>query len=267
MKISVIIPTYNRSKVILRAVKSVLAQSYKASEIIVVDDGSNDNTKELLKDLQDKIVYIFQKNSGVSSARNRGIKKAKYSWIAFLDSDDEWHKDKLKLQTLFHKQNKNILFSHTDELWIRDDKIIKQKAHHKKPSGECFLDNLNFCKIAPSTVMINKKVFDEIGYFDENLKVCEDYDLWLRIALRYHVGFIDQKLVTKYSGDDQLSYKYFGMDRFRVYALEKHLNSRYHVEVKKEIIKKIKILKDGALKHNNRSIYNFYTTKLQELTT
>ena len=266
MKISVVIPTYNRANTILRALKSVLNQSYKADEIIVIDDGSSDETQEILKKFQDQIVLISQDNLGVSSARNRGIELCKNEWVAFLDSDDFWHKDKLKLQVEFHTKNRDILFSHTNELWIRDDKVINQKSHHKKPQGECFLENLNFCKIAPSSVMINKKILKDVGYFDQSLKVCEDYDLWLRVLYKYSVGLLHERLVTKYDGEkNQLSYRYFAMDKFRIYALEKHLNSRYHVEIKTEIIKKLNILLNGSKKHKNQEIYEYCIKKLQEL--
>ena len=263
MRISVVIPTHNRAGLVLRALESVFAQSHKADEIIVVDDGSSDETAQVLKQVKN-IRVIQQENSGVSAARNKGIEISSSDWIAFLDSDDVWHKDKLKLQVDFHKTNPDILFSHTGEQWVKDDKIVTQKAHHKKPSGDCFLDNLNFCKIAPSSVMIKKEVFEKVGYFDESLEVCEDYDMWLRVLYRYHVGLLDDKLVTKFAGHkDQLSCRYFGMDRFRILALEKHLDSQYHVEVQEEIIKKCRVLVRGAVKHKNEKIYEEYVAKLR----
>ena len=135
--ISVVIPVYNRPLLVKRAIESVLGQSHKASEIIVVDDGSTDETADTLKSFKN-IKIITQKNSGVSSARNRGIKEASGKWIAFLDSDDIWHKDKLKLQSEFHDKNPQIQFSHTLEEWVRDGKIVKQKKQHQKPQGFCF---------------------------------------------------------------------------------------------------------------------------------
>ena len=261
MKISVIIPTFNRTDFICKTIESVLNQTVKADEIIVVDDGSTDDTQKKVK--QYDITYIYQENSGVSSARNQGIKKSKNEWIAFLDSDDIWLCDKLKSQIKFHKQNQNILISHTNERWIRDSKELKQKSHHQKPSGFCFLDNISFCKIGPSTVIMHKSIFDNIGYFDEDLRLCEDYDLWLRVTQNYKIGYIDKKLTHKIAGhDDQLSFSTFGLDRFRIAALEKHIDSKYKTQILNELIKKCNILLKGAHKHQNHELIRVYTNKL-----
>ena len=254
MKVSVVIPTFNRATLLERAIWSVFSQSKKVDEIIVIDDGSTDNTKDVIKKFP-TLKYFYFKNQGVSFARNEGIKLSTNRWIAFLDSDDTWHKEKLALQCAYHEQNSDILISHTAEEWVRDGKIIKQKDKHKKPKGSCFRENLDFCKIAPSTVMIEKSLFDDAGLFDENLMVCEDYDLWLRILKRYPIGFVDQVLTTKYAGGhEQLSLSYFGMDRFRIEALFKHMPDEY---VAKEIVKKLSILKKGAIKHQNSELITF----------
>ena len=261
MKISVVIPTFNRANFILKAIHSIKEQSIPVNEIIVVDDGSTDNTKEVLQDLD--IVYIYQKNSGVSGARNTGIKCAKNNWIAFLDSDDTWHETKIEKQVEFHKSNLNILLSHTNELWKRGEKIINQKKHQQKPSGFCFLENLEACKIGPSTVMIHKDIFSEIGLFDEDLIVCEDYDLWLRISKEFEIGYLKEKLITKYAGhENQLSFTTFAIDQYRIQALEKHLESDYKDDVQKELIKKIELILKGARKHNNEILIKKYEEKL-----
>ena len=252
--ISVVIPVYNRPQLVKRAIASVLEQSLKADEIIVVDDGSTDETAIVLQSFDDKIKIITQKNNGVSSARNAGIKASKNRWVCFLDSDDIWHKEKLEQQLAFHKANPHILFSHTEEEWIRDGKTVKQKKQHKKPSGFCFEENLNFCKIAPSTVMIEKTLFDKVGYFDESLEVCEDYDMWLRVLKTFEVGLLDEVLTTKFAGHEQLSFKYHSMDKYRIEALLKHKNREV---VKQEIEKKLEILLKGALKHGNRELIDF----------
>ena len=255
MKITVIIPTYNREKLLLKAIDSVLNQTIKVDEIIVVDDGSNDDTKCIIKNLD--IRYIYQKNSGVSSARNLGIKLASNDWICFLDSDDIWIETKIEKQILFHEENKNILFSHTSEEWIFNDKIIKQKNHQQKPSGYCFNDNISHCLIGPSTVMIHKSIFINIGMFDENLAVCEDFDLWLRVLSKYELGFVYKKLVNKIAGHkNQLSFVTPMMDTYRINALLKHKDKEI---VKNMIIKKCDILIKGAIKHNNIEIEKYYT--------
>jgi len=265
LKITVIIPTYNRATFVVRALDSVLHQTVKVDEIIIVDDGSTDSTKEVLKD-NTHIKYIFQKNKGVSSARNKGIQEAKNEWIAFLDSDDVWHKEKIEKQIKFHQENTNTLISHTDELWVRNEKIIKQKHHQLKPSGFCFLDNVSSCKIGPSTTILNKGILADIGFFDEDLIVCEDYDLWLRISSKYNIGYIDEKLITKYAGhDNQLSFTTFAIDKYRIQALEKHLNKSFHEKIKEEIENKCNVLLKGARKHNNFEIIEVYERKIRNL--
>lgn len=148
-----------------------------------------------------------------------------------MDSDDEWHEDKLALHVEYHKQNPNILMSYTDEKWMRDGAEVKIPKKFKKIGKDVFSENLEYCNIAPSSVLVSKKILNQVQndraeVFDESLEVCEDYDLWLRITCRYKVGLIDEKLIVKYAGhDDQLSFKHWGMDRFRVVALEKLLCS------------------------------------------
>ncbi len=240
MKISVIIPTYNRARFVLKAIKSIQNQSLHVEQIIVVDDGSTDDTKELLQN--ENILYIYQKNRGVSSARNLGIKNAKHEWIAFLDSDDLWHKDKMEEQVALHVDNPNIKASFTDERWIRNGKIVNKKKHLKKEEPT-FLNSLRTCKIGVSTFFAHKSIFDEVGLFDENLCVCEDYDLWLRILLEYQIKLIDKELITKQAGHcNQLSFTTPLIDSYRIKALKKHLNSKYKIDVIKEIEYKSKIL-------------------------
>jgi len=265
MKISVIIPTYNRYEFLKRALASVFTQTYKPSEIIVIDDGSTDNTSDIKQDFP-TVKYFYQENSGVSSARNLGIKKASYEWVAFLDSDDEWHQDKLKEQVLFHKQNPNILMSYTDERWVRDAKEVKIPKKFKKYGGYIFEECLSHCIIAPSASIVHKDLFDKVGLFDEELEVCEDYDLWLRIALENEIGLVDKKLIIKYAGHkNQLSFKHWGMDRFRVKSLEKLLFSIKKETVKKVLVQKYELLLKGAIKYAKIEDKLFYTIRLKKL--
>lgn len=262
LKISVIIPTYNRATLTKRAIESVLNQNIQPYEIIVVDDGSTDNTKEVLQSFGDKIVTIYQKNSGVSVARNRGIKEAKGEWLALLDSDDIWLNKKLSTQISYHKNNPHIKISQTNEEWLRDGEVIKQPKKYKKKAGYIFKDILTHSTISPSTIVTSREIFDNIGYFDESLNVCEDYDLWLRVALKYEIGLIEEILTIKYGGHiDQLSTTTWGMNRFRVEALEKHIDSEFKEDVLKVIIKKCQTLKKGALKRDNLKTYNIYNQK------
>ncbi|MDF1884307.1 glycosyltransferase, partial [Sulfurimonas sp. SAG-AH-194-C21] len=268
MKISVIIPTYNRYEFLQRAIESVLGQTYQADEIIVIDDGSSDNTSQILQKFPN-IKYIYQKNSGVSSARNLGIKNASFEWIAFLDSDDEWIDSKLQEQVLFHKDNSDVLMSYTDEIWLRDDINIKIPKKFRKIGKDIFMENLSFCNIAPSSVLIYKSILETIGVFDEVLEVCEDYDLWLRIMIENKIALIDKKLIKKYAGhEDQLSFKHWGMDRFRVLSLEKLLKNENHISqdkiqmIKDELQKKYILLLKGAIKHKKEEDIQTYEEKI-----
>ena len=227
MYVSVIIPTYNRKHTLKRAIQSVYMQSLLPYEVIVVDDGSNDGTKEWVKQKYPNVKYIYQKNSGVSSARNKGIKIARGDWIALLDSDDEWLPNKLIEQTNKIKSNLDVKILHSNEIWIRNGVRVNQMKKHKKSGGYIFEKCLDICRISPSSVMLKKEIFDYIGTFDESLKVCEDYDLWLRITSKYPVCFLDIPLIKKYGGhSDQLSKAHDGIEFYRIQSLQKILESK-----------------------------------------
>ena len=226
-KVSVVIPTYNRVAYLGRAINSVLKQSYPVNEIIVIDNGSTDQTLSFIKKKFNNIRVIIEKKRGVGFARNLGIKNSKYNWIAFLDSDDEWITDKIEKQfILLKKSNFKYQFIHTNEIWIKNGKLKNQKKKHLKRGGHIFEDCLDICKISPSSVLIKKKLFDKYGLFDHKFKVCEDYELWLRLTSKIPVSLINEPCVIKHGGhSDQLSKKFWGIDRFRVKALEKLLLS------------------------------------------
>ena len=139
---------------------------------------------------------------------------------------------------------------------------------HQKFGGDIFNNCLSLCCISPSSVLINKNIFKEVGYFDESLPVCEDYDLWLKICSQEKILFINQKLTLKYGGHkDQLSKTYWGMDRFRIKSLENlilnyKLKPDQKINAIKTIVKKLKIIVNGAYKRNNSSIINKYEEKL-----
>ncbi|KKM67000.1 hypothetical protein LCGC14_1475530 [marine sediment metagenome] len=257
MNVSIIIPVYNRAQKLKKAVDSVLAQTYESFELIVIDDGSDDDPAKNLSGIDDKRLRIFrQPNKGVSAARNRGIKESTNEWLAFLDSDDTWLETKLEEQVAFHKENPRLLISQTDEVWIKNGVRINPNKLNVKQAGDIFQSSLSRCMISPSAVILHRSLFDEVGLFDESLVVCEDYDLWLRITCRHSVGLIKDKLVIKTGGHpDQLSKKYWGMDRFRVKAIEKLIeNNELTVEQEKAaakvLVKKLDILKNGAKKRN-----------------
>ena len=255
--ISVIVPTYNRVHQLPRALDSILCQSCSPKEIIVVDDGSTDETSALMTSEYPEIVFIQQQNTGVSSARNVGIKRASGDWIAFLDSDDEWLPEKLEIQMKALYENPGKKICHTNEIWIRNGKRVNPKKKHEKFGGWIFQKCLPLCCISPSSVIIHKSIFKEIGLFDYSLPVCEDYDLWLRITARNPVLYIEEPFLIKYGGhEDQLSKKYWGMDRFRIKSLEKIISSRVLSDLdenaaKKMLMEKIYIFIQGAQKRGN----------------
>jgi glycosyltransferase involved in cell wall biosynthesis len=217
--VSVIIPTYNRGWIVREAIDSVLAQDFENFELIVVDDGSTDDTPRLLDGYGRDITVICQTNSGVSAARNRGIAAAAGSLIAFLDSDDLWLPGKLSRQVAFFETHSEALINQTEELWVRNGVRVNPGRRHRKSSGMIFERSLALCLVSPSAVMITKSLLDTVGGFDESLPACEDYDLWLRISCRYPVYLIDTPLIVKRGGHaDQLS-KAAGLDRHRIRAL------------------------------------------------
>jgi len=254
MKISVIIPTFNRKKTLARAIQSVINQSLSPFEILIIDDGSNDGTEEWVKENFQNIKYIYQNNRGVSSARNIGIENANGDWVAFLDSDDEWLSNKLHEQVIAIESNPKIKFFHTNEIWIRNGVRVNQMKKHKKYGGHIFEKCLDICRVSPSSVLIQKEVFDNIGVFDESLRVCEDYDLWLRITSKYPVVFLDVPLIYKYGGHaDQLSKVNDGIESYRIQSLEKiiksgSLSDEQKVKAVNALVNKMKIYSKGLEK-------------------
>ena len=252
MKISVVIPTFNRMTRVVRAIQSVLVQSYAPHEVIVVDDGSTDDTVANIKREFPQVKLISRSRpgqpQGVSRARNIGIQLATGDWIALLDSDDEWCEHKLTTQVAALTRSSppspqlpsqsGYQICHTDETWIRHGKRVNPMKKHAKPNGWIFEQCLVLCCVSPSSVLIKKTLLERVGLFDESLPACEDYDLWLRIFSQLPVLLVAEKLLIKYGGHaDQLSQKYWGMDRFRVSAI-------------------IKLLEQNKLEQNKLSEYN-----------
>jgi len=222
--VSVIVPTWNRAERLAGALESVLAQTRPADEVIVVDDGSTDGTPELLARRFPEVKALSIEHSGVSAARNHGIARARGEWLAFLDSDDLWHEEKLAAQLAALEREGEMRLCHTDEIWIRDGRRVNPRRRHLKTGGWIFQHCLPLCAISPSAVTIHRSVFETVGYFDESFPACEDYDLWLRVTSRFPVHYVDRPLVTKVGGhDDQLSRTVPALDRYRIRALEKIL--------------------------------------------
>jgi len=262
--VSAIIPTYNRGWIIKEAVDSVMSQDYRDFELIVVDDGSTDNTPEILNSYRGDILVFKQENQGVSAARNRGIAEASGRFIAFLDSDDLWLPQKLFRQVEFFNKNPDAQICQTEETWIRKGVRVNPKKRHKKPWGMIFEPSLALCLVSPSAVMIRRYLFEEVGGFDETLPACEDYDLWLRISCRYPVYLIDTPLIIKRGGhNDQLSASP-GLDKFRIESLKKIVASnllsgnQYKAAVK-TLKEKCKVYAAGCLKRGREDEALYYT--------
>jgi len=253
-KVSVIIPAYNRAYSLREAIDSVLSQSYNDLELIVVDDGSTDETQEIVSSYIPKLAYIYQERQGVSAARNKGIACAHGDYLAFLDSDDLWLKDKLNLQMKFMESRPEALICYTEEIWIRKGVRVNPMKKHRKYSGMIFEHCLPLCIVSPSSVLIAHSLLEKTGEFDEELEACEDYDLWLRISAQYPIYLIDTPLIVKRGGHaDQLSKKIEGQDRFRIRALIKLLEgnslaSHQRELAWKELNRKCEIYAKGCIK-------------------
>lgn len=259
--ISVIIPAYNRASFLEEAIQSVVNQNYFAQdafvpfELLVVDDGSTDNTEKIVKSFGDKVTYHFLEHKGVSAARNLGLDLAKGEYIAFLDSDDLWKEEKISAQMNFIKAFPEAKVCYTEEIWIRRGVYVNPRNKHRKYSGWIFEKVLPLCLLSLSSALFRREVFKEIGKFDEELPACEDYDFGIRLAQKYPVYLLPNPLIVKRGGhSDQLSKKYWGMDRFRVRALEKALHlpltPQQEILVKREIVRKCQILVNGFEKRN-----------------
>ncbi len=265
--VSVIIPTHNRAGRVGEAIGSVLKQTYRDWELIVVDDGSTDGTAEVVRAFDDaRISYVSQDNRGVSAARNRGIAEARGEFIAFLDSDDRWEPCKLEVQMAFFSAHPDAHICQTEEVWIRNGVRVNPRKKHAKPSGWIFKECLPLCVVSPSAVMIRRAVFDAIGLFDEALVAAEDYDLWLRASLHYEIATLPDALTIKVGGhDDQLS-RAWGLDRWRVAALEKVLHNpalppAYRPLVEDQIRERSRIVAEGARKRGNEELVAAYDQK------
>ncbi len=259
VEVSVIIPTYNREKFIVESSLSVINQTFKNFELIIINDGSTDDTevniKKLIKIYRSyKIIYIaLEKNYGPAYARNRGAEIAKGRYLAFLDSDDLWLKNKLKYQLAFMEKMRCPV-SQTDEIWIRNGKRVNPMDKHKKPSGDIFEKSLKLCTVSPSSVVIKREIFFEFNGFDEAFLACEDYDLWLRLSVKYPVYLLPKKLIIKRAGNwEHQSAKITHLDKLRIESMLNLLNNNqlnnYQKELLiKELIYKTSIYLKGLLK-------------------
>ena len=273
MRVSVVIPTYNRADFVREAIASVLRQDYPAIELIVVDDGSCDGTAAVVRGFEPAVRYVWQENRGVSAARNRGGAASSGDLIAFLDSDDLsddlWLPRKVSAQVAYFEASAEAQACHTDEIWIRRGVRVNERRIHHKQGGWQFLASLPRCLISPSAVMMRRTLWDRLGGFDESLPACEDYDLWLRLTATVPVGFLPERLVIKRGGHaDQLSRRTPVLDRYRIKALEKALTMPLPAEhrraVLEQLVAKCRIVAQGAKKRQHVDRWACYDAKAQQ---
>jgi glycosyltransferase involved in cell wall biosynthesis len=271
--VSVIIPTFDRAQGVIRAIDSVLGQTCKDHEVIVVDDGSSDGTQASLSPYGGRITLLTHTaNRGVAAARNTGIRGSGAPFVAFLDSDDFWLPGKLEAQLAFFREVPSARACQTQELWVRNGRRVNPGRRHQKPSGDIFEPSLKLCVVSPSAVVLRRSLLDEIGPFDEDLPACEDYDLWLRISCTYPIHLIDKALVVKEGGHaDQLSRRFHGMDRFRIRAIEKllqggRLSAAQRQAALKELQSKCRIYGQGCIKRGREEEGRHYLALPEQFT-
>jgi glycosyltransferase involved in cell wall biosynthesis len=199
-RVSIIIPTYNCAGYLGRAIDSVCAQTYKDYEILVVDDGSTDNTRDVAMQYGRKLRYLYQQNRGVSAARNHAISKASGELLAYLDADDMWYSEKLERQVAFLDAHQECGMLHSEISVINEqDEILhvrfNQMTKRSVPQGHCLQALLKCSHIQTLTVVERRNCFERVGAFDERLAVAEDYLHWIMIAAEGQaVGYLEEPL-------------------------------------------------------------------------
>src|SRR5215472_4932012 len=206
-RVSVVIPTYNSSARLKEALESVLAQTYKDLEIVVIDDGSTDDTESVARSFGNRVWYFKQANQGAGAARNAGIKSSRGEYIAFLDADDLWCAGKLDQQIPLLEQDPELGLVYSDWAVVSDDRVIEDSYLRKVPSasGYVFDELVQRGFILTSGVVVRRACLDDVGDFDNSLSIAQDYDLWLRICYRWKVAVVGKPLVTKRSWHGSLS--------------------------------------------------------------
>ena len=226
--VSVVIPTHNLAAYLGEAIDSALGQSYKDLEIIVVDDGSTDDTETVVNRYRDKIVYLKQERRGVAAARNRGIRASHGEYVAFLDADDLWLPEKLEEQIPYLDQDLRVGMVCSDWLVVSEAGAVGPSVLHRcknAGSGYMFREIVQASFILTSTVVVRRSSLDNAGLFDESFPTAEDLDLWLRISYRNNIALLRKPLVIKRNRNSNLSSDYRLASIFRVKLLQKALTS------------------------------------------
>ncbi|ETX09188.1 glycosyltransferase [Candidatus Entotheonella palauensis] len=267
--VSVIIPTFNRADWLAESIGSVLGQTYPHIELIVVDDGSTDHTRDVVQAFGAALTYMHGINRGVSAARNRGVAASQGTLVAFLDSDDVWQPGKVAAQVALFQQQPGVEVCYTDEIWIRHGVRVNPKQIHQKHTGWLFEPSLPRCMISPSSIMLRRALWNRLGGFDERLPACEDYDLWLRMTVRVPVTLIPEPLIVKRGGHaDQLSRSTPLLNQYRITALDKLLRTALTMPQRRAVlsmlIRKCSIVAQGAAKRQHTDRAAVYSAKAQQ---
>jgi len=228
--VTIIIPTYNYARYIHRAIDSALKQSYPNIEVVVVDDGSTDNTQAILTEYGDKIRYVCQANQGASAARNRGLVEARGEFIAFLDADDAYLPGNIAEKMNFLAAHNKYAWCYSNWAWAHDNGQAYMFGHepaltlaHLKACGDVFLKALQGYRLGTNVFLFRRDVIDAVGGFDENLTVLEDYDLYLRAAAMFPLGYVDKVLCYVFEHKDSLGK---GSSKQTGYYCRWHLNKK-----------------------------------------
>ena len=205
----------------------MLGQTYSNLEIIVIDDGSTDDTERVMQTFGSRVSYVKQENQGVSAARNHGIKLARARYVAFLDSDDLWVPQKLAEQIPLLDEDPEIGLVYSDWAVVSEHGVVQPSFHSERPaaSGHVFNELVETGFILTSGTVVRRSCLDEVGDFDESLSIVQDYDLWLRICYRWKVAVTNKALVTKRSWNGSLSSNFPKMAMERIALFKKALET------------------------------------------
>lgn len=248
--VSVIVPSYNRADFLPRAIKSILSQTFRDFEVIVVDDCSTDNTQEVARSFNDeRIRYIkHDRNKGAGAARNTGIKDAKAPYVAFLDSDDEWLPEKLeeqinRIRTL--PDEIGVVYCDRTVIVEKTGRIIKTSIPKAKGNAHAVI--LRYCALASCSTLIRKNCFEKVGFFDETLPCLEDWEMWMRVSKHYEFDLIPKVLAKSYIHGDQLTTELKGKIQARETILRKHYNDlAEHSSILADHLNRLGILHSAA---------------------
>jgi len=221
-EVSVIIPTYNSARYLSDAIDSVLAQTFRDFEVLVIDDGSTDDTASLMRQYSRPVRYIRQENGGVSRARNRGIDESRGRYVAFLDADDAWGQHKLERQLSALDQNRDYHACYCAFI-VGDSQLSPLETRRSKRGGPTIEDLLLRGNIVgtPSTVLCERSLFKVAGRFDPETSQCADWDMWVRIASQTDFLYLDESLVTYRRHDANMSRNAGLLERDSLRVLEK----------------------------------------------